>query len=385
MKIKRKEKRNGWNHTKKIKNEFKELSIEVTDKCGLNCIYCSSKAGINRNKHINYAKIKKTIIDAKNNFGIETVSLSGGETFLYPDFMKLFNFIADNDLDIIIYTSGILFKKNKRIPISSDFLKKMKDKKNSFQIKMNIQGYNKRLTEKINGTKGSFEIIEKSIKNIVNAEIPLGAHVVPFKNNYKHLIAITEYCKEKSFNEINFLRFVPQGRGSNKKMYNSRKEFYSIISTIAKILEMNKNVSDFKIRIGHPINFLFLIGKNHLYQDEKNHYCRGGEDAPLILPDGTVCMCPAWKDLKQFSAGNICKNTFNEIWESEYFKICRDFIKNDYDGLKEPCKSCKYLKNCRGKCVAQRLLTIKNKKNPSLKEIIINAPDPQCFKSIIYK
>jgi radical SAM protein with 4Fe4S-binding SPASM domain len=368
-----------------MKNEFKELSIEVTDKCSLNCIYCSSKAGINRNKHIDYIKIKKIISDAKNNFGIKIVSLSGGETFLYPNFMKLFNFIADNDLDIIIYTSGILLSENKRVPISSDILKKMKNKKNSFQIKMNIQGHNKKLTEQINRTKGSFEIIEKSINNIVNEDICLGAHVVPFKNNYKHLIEITEYCKEKSFKEINFLRFVPQGRGNNKNMYNSRKEFHSVISTIAKILDINKKVSDFKIRIGHPINFLFLIDKDYLYQNEKKHYCRGGEDAPLILPDGTVCMCPAWKDLKQFSAGNIYNNTFSEIWESEYFKICRDFIKKGYNGLKEPCNGCKYLINCRGKCIAQRLLTIKNKKNLSLEDIIFNAPDPQCFKSMICK
>jgi len=368
-----------------MKNKFKELSIEITDKCSLNCIYCSSQAGINNKTHIDFDKIKETILNAKKNFGIKTVSLSGGETFLYPKFMELFNFIAENDLDIIIYTSGILLKENKRIPIPIDLLKRMKDKKNSFKIKMNIQGHNKKLTETINGTAGSFKIIEKSIQNIVNEKISLGAHIVPFRNNYKHLIEITEYCKERSFCEINFLRFVPQGRGRKKDMYNTRKEFYSIISTIEKILEINRDVKDFEIRIGHPINFLFLIKKDHLYQNEKNHYCRGGEDAPLILPDGCVCMCPAWKDLKQFSAGNIYKNTFNEIWDSEYFQICRGFIKKDYFKIKEPCKSCEYLKNCRGKCVAQRLLTIKNKKDISLEDIILNAPDPQCFKSIITK
>lgn len=368
-----------------MKNEFKELSIEVTDKCGLKCIYCSSKAGINRKKHINFDRIKEIILEAKNDFGIKTVSLSGGETFLYPNFFKLFNFIVGEDLEIIIYTSGVLLKNNTRIPISIDRLKKMKDIKNSFKIKMNIQGYNKRLTETINGTKGSFEIIEASIKNIINEKIDLGAHVVPFKNNYKYLFEIAEYCKEKSFKGINFLRFVPQGRGGNKNMYNSRKEFRSVISSIARIFEANKKVIDFKIRIGHPINFLFLIGKNHLYKDENNHYCRGGVDAPLILPDGTVHICPAWKDLKLFSVGNIYENNFKQIWESEYFRILRDFIKNDYNKLKKPCKGCNNLRECRGKCVAQRVLTSKNVENLSFKEIITKSPDPQCFKSIMDK
>ena len=127
------------------------------------------------------------------------------------------------------------------------------------------------------------------------------------------------------------------------------------------------------------------MGQNHLYQKDKTHYCRGGFDAPLIQPNGDVVMCPAWKNLSKFRAGNIYEQSLIEIWNSHNFELFRDFINKEYKrSLKDPCKSCKYLEECRGKCVAQRLLAQGDiSKIDSLAELISHAPDPQCFKNII--
>ena len=250
---------------------------------------------------------------------------------------------------------------------------------------MNIQGHNKRLIERINNLPGSFEMIEETIRNIFTVGIPLGANVVPFKLNYKCLPDIVKYCRNKAFTEVNFLRFVPQGRGSNCHYFNTRREVAEINQSIANILQDNNKCEDpIDIRLGHPINFLFLTGKEKLYLREPLHYCRGGTDAPLILPNGDVSMCPAWKNLKEFSAGNIYEKNFTDIWESRYFRIFRDFINLKYRELKEPCRKCIHLNICRGKCVAQRILEQKELgNNAPLEELIYFAPDPQCFKGLV--
>lgn len=377
----------GMGMTKKDRNNldkaFEELSIELTHKCTLNCIYCSSSADISKNDFIDLSRIKEIIAEVRDKFGVNTISLSGGETFLYPYFWDLYNYLTDNEFDIHIYTSGIIQNQQEiKVCLSKEIFRKLYLQKNNPRIILNIQGHNKELVEKINGVPGSFELIEKTIENISSESVYLGAHIVPFKYNFKFLKEIVDYCWKKSFDEVNFLRFVPQGRGSNYGLFNTRSEFAEINETIKTILKRNQSRgSKIDIRLGHPINFLFLTGDENLYNKEKTHYCRGGLDAPIILPNGEVSMCPAWKDLKVFSGGNIYNQNFSEIWNSINFKLFRDFVRERYKNIKEPCRSCEYLESCRGKCVAQRLLAQKDKLNTlSLEELILFGPDPQCFK-----
>ncbi len=302
---------------------FDELSIELTHRCNLNCIYCSSDASNANKEFIEIKRLLQIITEVKNKYKAHTISLSGGETFLYPNFQELYDFLTDNDFQIIIYTSGIVSDQEGLITsLSQGTLSRLRLGENNPKIILNIQGHSKSLTEKINGLPGSYELIGKTIENTLSSSLFLGANIVPFSANYENLEDIYDYCYHKHFDEINFLRFVPQGRGTERGLYNTKKEFAKISESIKSLL-VNKKESRMDIRIGHPINFLFLVNGKYLYTKEKTHYCRGGLDAPLILPNGDVSMCPAWKNLSEFSAGNIYKQDFQEIWESHYFSIFR--------------------------------------------------------------
>lgn len=368
-----------------MNNAFKELSIELTNKCVLDCIYCSSEAGIDKEEKLDLKRLLE-IIDEVKKFGVSKVSLSGGESFLYPQFLDFFNYLKKNGMNIIIYTSGITVENGKKKPIQKSLIRQLKKDKENPKILLNIQGYDKSTIEKINGVPNSFQIIKKSIKNIKSEGIFIGSNVVPFKSNFKNLEKIYNFCLNNNFNEINFLRFVPQGRGRDADFNLSPFEFKEVQKTLIKILNRNKDKKEpIDIRIGHPLNFLFLLGKEHLFKKDEHHYCRGGSDAPLILPNGDVAMCPAWKDLTQFNAGNINQKSFTEIWTSHNFYIFRKFLNESYkEALENPCKDCIYLNECRGKCVAQRLLAQGDKlKNRSLEESISCAADPQCFKKLV--
>jgi len=368
----------------KIENRFNELSIELTHKCTLKCVYCSSDADINNHIFLDLIKISETIKNVKKEFNINTVSLSGGETFLYPKFDELFKFLISQDVNLLIYTSGIIIdEKEKRTSLSEKIIEHLTEYKQKISLLINIQGHKKSLIEKINGIPDSYEIIEESIKKLSENDIQIEANIVPFSYNYKFLEKIVNFCIDFGFKKIHFLRFVPQGRGDNPFLSLNKFQFKEVNQKLASILKKNTLIKKIDIRIGHPINFLFLLNKQNFYNVDEHHYCRGGLDAPLILPDGKVSMCPAWKNLKKFYVGSIYNQKFKDIWYSENFKLFRIFISEKYKNLKEPCNNCKYINECRGKCVAQRILSQKEKINKlDLKDLIYSAPDPKCFKNI---
>jgi len=365
-------------------NQIHELSIELTHRCPLNCAYCSSDSNSLINKFINFERIIEIIEEVYSKFNLKLVSLSGGETFLYHRFKDLFDYLMKKKIKVVIYTSGVIIDENGNLSsIKDDIIDILSKFRKEVIVIVNIQGHKQKLVEKINFTPGSFEYIQNSIRNLISNRIVVQANVVPFKWNYNKIERIVEHCREIGIKGINFLRYVPQGRGGNLNLYNSRKEFEKINHKLIKIIKKNNNsIPAIEIRLGHPINFLFLLGANCHYKSEENHYCRGGFDAPLILPDGKVSMCPAWKNLSEHYAGSIYSHSFSDIWSSKKFQIFRNFINNNYKNLSFPCNNCEFLEQCRGKCVAQRILAYNNNSNFNLEKIILTGPDPQCFKKL---
>src|SRR3990172_4920812 len=90
------------------------LRISVTDRCNLNCVYCSagSIAHLSHYDILRYEEIER-IVRIAAGMGITKVRLTGGEPLARPDFVKLVKMIsgiAGID-DVAVTTNGILLAK----------------------------------------------------------------------------------------------------------------------------------------------------------------------------------------------------------------------------------------------------------------------------------
>ena len=72
-----------------INNNFKELSIELTNKCGLNCIYCSSSASINKDEFIDIDRINSYGNKKTNEIALEYLNSNIDKICDYPFLIKL--------------------------------------------------------------------------------------------------------------------------------------------------------------------------------------------------------------------------------------------------------------------------------------------------------
>lgn len=368
-----------------MKHKMEELSIEITYKCPMNCIHCSSRAELGNETIIPTLRIIDMIDKCKEHCGTTDVSFSGGEPFEHQDFWELLKYVKKSGLKSIVYSCGI-----EAIPWTNNYGEKsIYYKPFSLQRIQKLREYCDKLIISLHGTpethnkimnieQNAFLLALSTIRSAIDTGINVEIHFVPTKVNYKDIKIIYGVCLALGISKMSVLRYVPQGRGletSEKEgeINLNKKEFIELQRDMFYLKNISK-LTYTQFRIGIPADFTFLIDfiDNSNVDAKKERACTGGKTKILVKADGLVQVCPAWKELNHLSAGNIYKQDIVEIWEkgNTYVKF-REFDRKD---LPEPCKSCKFIESCMGGCGAQRIL------NTTMEiDGLKTAPDPLCF------
>jgi uncharacterized radical SAM superfamily Fe-S cluster-containing enzyme len=92
-----------------------ELTIEITNYCPENCIYCSSNATA-VGKHLDFEVIKQfiqsnrplhTFGDEPNYKPIDRINISGGEPLSHPQFYQILKMCENSANEVVVYTNAI--------------------------------------------------------------------------------------------------------------------------------------------------------------------------------------------------------------------------------------------------------------------------------------
>lgn len=355
---------------------MEELSIEITYDCPHNCQMCSSSAchPSRLQNELKTTEILELLYHTKkSSLSPKNFSLSGGEPLQRHDVFTLMNYAHNLGYKNLLYTTGQTRDVNGLRLIDSYDVAELK----RLNVKMifDLQSPDEKTCDKIMGTDGYFENIINTITMCKEAGLEVETHFIPMTINFKHFFDYLELAKELDIDKVSYLRFVRQGRGKdnphlelNKTQF---KELQFMFIRAEEELEPN-NI----MRLGHPIDKRFLTDPHYPIRA-----CRGGTDAPLIHPEGSVVVCPAWKELKRFAAGNIREQSLEDIMKMNlYYQIFYNFIHmGGYKEIVGKCQECPYLRMCRGGCVAQRLIHNVGKANIPLEEAIKIGADPMCF------
>lgn len=371
------------------KYNMKELSIEITYKCPMNCRHCSSCAGNKNDTEIPYNKIIEMITECKDKCNTTEVSLSGGEPFEHPKFWEILKKIKSEGLKSIVYSCGVeknnyrspeynLHEHREFIPYSIDRFDKLI--KLCDKLIISLHGSQKNHNYIMDSGNNIFWSSIETIKNAVKFGIEVEIHFVPTRSNYKDLEMVYGICVALGVSKMSILRYVPQGRGLEQEedMELTKEEFLELNKTMLYIKNLKRDNKTTKFRIGIPADFTFLLEyyKGNL-NAKKELACTGGKTKILVKADGNVQVCPAWKELDHLSAGNIYNKNIVDIWNNgDTYVIFRNFTHKD---LEDPCASCMFVINCVGGCASQRILISSNEI-----EGLCSAPDPLCFIDLLF-
>jgi radical SAM protein with 4Fe4S-binding SPASM domain len=337
---------------------LKELKIEVTYECPLACVHCSSDAGENNKTCMTKEKCLQIIKEATE-LGLEEITFSGGEPLLWEGICESIQLANSMDIKTGIYTSGNGADINQ---IFTEFHNVGLDRA-IFSLYSDVKEEHNRVTRKAESYDNTLYAIEIARSLGIASEI----HFVALASNYKKLRTIVEFSKNIGICNVSVLRFVPQGRGTLIRDYDTMSKNQNI--------ELRKEIialreEGYSIRTGSPFNVLFL---------NENPKCMAAQDRLIINPRLDIFPCDAFKQIvaKQLvddcNFSDLTDSTLKDCWtNSNYLDLVRSAIIAEPS---EPCKVCQNYKKCLSGCLAQKFLKYNS---------LYKNPDPACLDEVMF-
>lgn len=328
-----------------------EVHFAITNKCSVGCKHCYMNAGKEDDGELDTASFKKAL-DILSQMKVFHIALGGGEALEREDLFEIAEYARTKNLVPNLTTSGA--------HITPQLAGKMKI---FGQVNLSFDGIGKYYSAFRD--KDMFARADFAIDYLIKAGVPTGINCVVGKSNFDGLADLFEYAAKKGINEIEFLRLKPSGRGIESYL-NNKTTYQQNISIAPKLAELSAKFNiTAKIDCSFVPMFCYHNPPMEMLESIATYGCEAGNVLLGIRSNGQVSGCSFLKnsDVNVFDLPEKLNN------EGSYNKIS-DWVSN----APQPCKTCVYLKLCKGGCHAVSQHLTGN----------FSEPDPDCPKVVEY-
>ena len=330
---------------------LKEVKLEVTHRCNLACIHCSSQALPSCSREMPLGKAFDVLGEVLA-MGVSRIAFSGGEPLLWPGLCDAVRMCSDAGVAPSVYTSG-------SVDDAAAAMTRLKDS-GTGSVVFSLFGARQDAHEDVTRRRGSFEKTMDAIDAAQHVGLAVEVHFVPMRMNYAQLPDVIELASRRRLKRVSVLRFVPQGRGAVGP---------SMALTHAENLELKriiKRAPERIVRAGSPYNFLLV---------NESPACCAAIDRLIIGPEFHIYPCDAFKQIESHELvgtddlSRVDRWSLRECWEnSPYLRAVREYLGTPFE---PPCDTCEVRKKCLSGCLAQKIIAYGD---------LQKAPDPMCLK-----
>jgi radical SAM protein with 4Fe4S-binding SPASM domain len=330
---------------------LKEIKIEVTNRCNLQCIHCSSEGNSTDTGTMSFEKTMGVLKEAAG-MGVREVAFSGGEPLLWPGLDAAVAASTASGMDVLVYTSG-------NVDGFGDVARRLAEN-GARGVIFSIFAGNEESHDAVTQVRGSYERTLAALAEANRVGLVTELHFVPMRLNCEQLPGVIQLALDHGARRVSVLRFVPHGRG---------KAHSTLALTREQNLKLQRMIREAKKRIdlrtGSPYNFLLVNDEGH---------CRAAKDRLVIAPNLHVYPCDGFKRIRaeqlvgtdQYS--RLDRWSLAECWQnSPYLKAVRRYLTTPFA---EPCASCSLLGKCASGCLAQKVIAHGE---------LVKVSDPMCL------
>ena len=318
-----------------------EVHISRTNRCSAGCEHCYMDSGDplpNEMSTEDFKKALKALVD----MGVFHVALGGGEAMESGDLFEVAHYAREIGLVPNLTTGGHLVT-----PENVDKLKVFG------QVNLSLDS----ISPSPFRPKSRIEQVTKILNLLVEHGIRAGINTVLGCQNFDEIEALCEYAKTNKLEEIEFLRLKPVGRA--EKTYLDQRMTQTQARSLLPVLQAAREKYGVTLKIDCSLVPMLCYTKpeKEVLEMLALHGCEAGHILAGVTSEGFVSGCsflPA-TDVQVKNLENEWQNVFPEyrLWNNNAV---------------EPCKSCDYLKICKGGCHAVSSAVLGS----------MDLPDPDC-------
>jgi len=292
--------------------------------------------------------------------GVAMIVLSGGEPLTNPHLSKLIERIRSYDIAISIDSNGVLMDRAmveslKRAGVAS--------------VELSLDSIDPGAHDRFRGLNGAFEKTLNALDLCSEAGIFTTVATTTTTMNYADSSKLIALAKSHGADRVVFFDLIPAGRGRGiEQLRLSQRQLHDLMALVKRESARNgievftelpqfvvySSIDDEKPISNHTdrtlsierftvSTFFDCTGRNNAYRRFARYLggCPAGRIYCNIQPNGDVTPCMFMPEYPV--AGNLRKQSFKEIWNSETFQALRDRTR-----LKGKCGECKFAIVCGG-------------------------------------
>jgi MoaA/NifB/PqqE/SkfB family radical SAM enzyme len=328
-----------------------QLVLQITERCNAKCPQCGMRISSDfPRKTLSETEAKKIIDQAAKN-GIEFISFTGGEPFLYPDLLvKLINHASENGIKYTrTGTNGFFFAEPER-PDFKDKIKKIVDTLFSTQLRnfwISIDSCNTETHETMRGFNGLIKGIENALPLFHDAGIYPAANIginrnICGDNSLARTLPVDEFKDNFTIAADDFFSFIintgfttinmcyPMSENAPSGPDHKPASVYAATSTnelirftdnekSAMFAVLTESIAKYRsrIRIFTPRSSLYSLSRAMSGETSVAYPCRGGIDFFFASVNGDIYPCgyrgkepltgSAWKKTGEKPACRKCE------------------------------------------------------------------------------
>lgn len=166
---------------------LKVLTVDVTNKCNYNCLYCHSR--LLPKEDIQIREIEAILEQAKK-LGLSDVFLSGGEPLLYKHLLEIFDICLEKRIYVSLFTAG---------PDGCQkLLEKFLSYPNLSQIRVSLDSIQPELLRAIKNSPNAYKNAIRTVEMLSESKANFGISMTVSKINSHDIDEVLDYSIQKT-------------------------------------------------------------------------------------------------------------------------------------------------------------------------------------------
>lgn len=308
------------------------VTINLTRRCNQKCVYC--EIGIlsqpDKKDRLTLADLK-WLLDQMSIYKIQRISLCGGEPFLFDGIIDIIEYAGKKEIRCSITSNGMTVHKLTEKELNT--LKKF-----NTEINISVDSFNENIQTFTRGNSLSLQNALKSIKKLLENNIPVTVLTAISKYNFKDLLNHTTKVYELGVKQVLFQPIIYYSNYPDQKTIDNKsnlnvdidnidvlKNELKMILKFEKVHKINTNVYRIIPWIEHYIKTAYNLNGKWFFNNVLNKFfCREIYAIIDISYDGEIQPCCLSKaTINIFDERNL---GLLELWSKATLKIKDDMI-----------------------------------------------------------